>query len=84
MEKEYTLKISKYINNRLKELGIDSALTRDSDVTLEPADRVQKALSLYGSGSDVILLSNHINAGGGDGQSVTNKCITIKAKLVYK
>lgn len=66
LEKEYTLKISKYINNRLKELGIDSSLTRDSDITLEPADRVKKALSLYGSGSDVILLSNHINAGGGD------------------
>lgn len=64
LEKEYTLKISKYINNRLKELGIDSSLTRDGDVTLEPNDRVKKALSLYGSGSDVILLSNHINAGG--------------------
>ena len=33
----------------------------------------------FGNDSKVIILSNHINAGGGDGQSVTNKCITIKA-----
>lgn len=81
VEKELTLKIAQYLKKRFDELGIQSSLTRDSDITLNPTDRVEKVLSFYGNGDDVIVLSNHINAGGGEGQSVTNKCITIKAKL---
>ena len=42
-------------------------MTRTEDVTLNPTDRVKKVLSFYGDGKDVIVLSNHINAGGGDG-----------------
>lgn len=79
VEKDYTLKISQYMADRLTELGIDNALTRDSDITLDSTTRPKKAQSLFGTGNDVILVSNHINAGGGEGQSVTNKCITIKA-----
>ena len=45
-------------------------MTRTTDETLNPTDRVNKALSFYGNGSDVILLSNHINAGGGDGAEI--------------
>ena len=70
IEKDLTLKISKYIKKRFDELGITSSLTRDGDITLDPTDRVNKALSFYGKGSDVIILSNHINAGGGDGAEV--------------
>lgn len=81
VEKELTLKIAQYLKKRFDELGIQSSLTRDSDITLDPTDRVEKVLSFYGNGDDVIVLSNHINAGGGEGQSVTNKCITIKVKL---
>lgn len=65
--------------DRFKELGIPVTLTRDSDVTLDPTNRVNKILNAYGNNSDVIVISNHLNAGGGEGQSVTNKCITIKA-----
>ena len=70
VEKDLTLKISKYIKKRLDELGIESTLTRDDDITLNPTDRVNRALEIYGNGDDVILLSNHINAGGGDGAEV--------------
>ena len=70
VEKDLTLKISKYIKNRLDELGIESTLTRDEDITLNPTDRVNKVLSAFGNDSDVIVLSNHINAGGGDGAEV--------------
>ena len=52
--------------DRLNELGIENALTRDSDVTLNSTNRPKKAQSLFGSGSDVIMVSNHINAGGRD------------------
>ena len=63
-EKDYTLKISKYINDRLKDLGIDAALSREDDTTLGPNDRPKKIQSFYGNDSDVIVVSNHINAGG--------------------
>ncbi|MBE6159142.1 MAG: LysM peptidoglycan-binding domain-containing protein [Firmicutes bacterium] len=69
-EKDLTLKIAKYIKRRLDELGIESTLTRDSDITLNPSDRVNKILNTYGNGEDVIVLSNHINAGGGSGSEV--------------
>lgn len=70
VEKDYTLQISKYMADRLSDLGIENALTRDADVTLSSTDRPKKAQSLFGSGSDVILVSNHINAGGGDGAEI--------------
>lgn len=62
-EKEYTLEAALYVDKRLKEHGIDSGLTRDKDITLEPnartaAVRVSKAP--FG-------LSHHYNAGGGAG-----------------
>lgn len=71
-EKDYTLKISKYMYDRLNELGIPVTLTRDTDITLSPTDRVNKILSAYGDNPDVIVVSNHLNAGGGDGHCVTN------------
>ena len=70
VEKEKTLEISNYLHKRFDELGIPNEMTRTSDVTLSPSDRPQKAQSFYGNGSDVILLSNHVNAGGGDGAEV--------------
>ena len=71
-EKEYTLKITNYIHNRLDELGIPNKLSRDSDITLDANSRPQKIQSLYGNGNDVIVVSNHINAGGGDSHCVMN------------
>ncbi len=56
--------------DRLTELGIENALTRDSDVSLDSTTRPKTAQSLFGTGSDVILVSNHINAGGGDGAEI--------------
>lgn len=69
-EKEYTLKISEYIHNRLDDLGIENSMTRTTDETLSPDVRPGRAQSFYGKGNDVILVSNHINAGGGDGAEV--------------
>ena len=70
VEKDYTLLISQYMAERLTDLGIENALTRDSDVTLDSTTRPKTAQSLFGSGNDVILVSNHINAGGGDGAEI--------------
>lgn len=62
--------ISKYMYDRFKELGIPVAITRDSDTTLSPTDRVNTILSKFGNSSDVILISNHVNSGGGEGAEV--------------
>ncbi len=70
LEKDYTLLISKYIYDRLNELGIPVYLTRDKDITLNPNDRVKEVLKPFGNNSDVIVISNHLNAGGGDGTEV--------------
>lgn len=69
-EKDYTLKISKYIHNRLDEMGVPNKMTRTSDVTLTPSERPKKVQSFYGNGGDVIVVSNHINAGSGDGAEI--------------
>ena len=79
VEKDYTLLISKYMYDRLKELGIPVIITRDSDITLTPSERVNRVKNAFGNYKDVLVISNHINAGGGDSHCVTNKCITIKA-----
>lgn len=38
-------------------------------MTLTPTERVNKVLSTYGNNKDVFVISNHINAGGGDNPS---------------
>lgn len=71
-EKDYTLKISQYMADRLRDLGADVTLTRNIDETLSPTDRVNRVLNAYGDSKDVVVISNHINAGGGDSHCVTN------------
>ena len=70
LEKDFTLKISKYMYDRLKELGIPVSITRDTDITLTPTDRVDKILSFYGNNPNVLVISNHLNAGKGSGAEV--------------
>lgn len=70
LEKDYNLLISKYMYDRFKEIGIPVAITREEDVTLSPTDRVNSILSKFGNSSDVIVISNHVNSGGGEGAEV--------------
>ena len=70
IEKDLTLLISNYMYNRLKELGIPVSITRTEDITLSPTERVDNILSKYGNNSNVIVVSNHINAGGGEGAEI--------------
>lgn len=66
LEKEYNLLISKYMYDRFRELGVPVYLTRDSDITLNPSDRVKKVLSFFGNDPNVVVVSNHLNAGGAE------------------
>lgn len=68
IEKDLTLLISKEMERLFKEYGINTYMTRDSDETLMPNERVRRANNAFDD--DVILISNHINAGGGSGAEV--------------
>lgn len=70
VEKDLTLKISEELYNKLKSLGIPVYLTRSTDETLSPTERINRILNAFGNSKDVIVISNHINAGGGDGAEV--------------
>ena len=70
LEKDYNLLISKYMYDRFRELGVPVYLTRDSDVTLEPKNRTNRILSFFGNDPNAIVISNHLNAGGGTGAEV--------------
>ena len=50
----------------LKELGVSVTLTRDIDEVLISTNRVNKILSDYGNDQNVIVISNHLNAGGAE------------------
>ena len=70
IEKDYALKMSIYMAERFRELGIPVTLTRTTDETLSPDERVDRILKAYGNGENVIVISNHLNAGGGNGAEV--------------
>lgn len=70
IEKNLTLEISKYMYDLFRDAGVDVKMTRTSDETVSPTERVNRVLELFGNNSDVIVISNHINAGGGDGAEV--------------
>ena len=64
IEKDLTLDISQYMYDLLKDLGVNVKMTRVSDETLSPTERVNRILEAFGNNKDVIVVSNHINAGG--------------------
>ena len=70
IEKNLTLEISRYMYDRFKELGIPVYITRTTDETISPTERVNRILNAFGNNKNVIVVSNHINAGGGDGAEV--------------
>ena len=69
-EKDFTLRAANYMYNRFKELGVPVAITRDTDETLSRAERLNTMRNTFGNDSKVLVLSNHINAGGGEGAEV--------------
>ncbi len=63
-EKDFNLEVSKYMFDRLNELGVPTTITRTNDIDLDANTRIEKALQAYGNSDDVIIISNHLNAGG--------------------
>lgn len=69
-EKDLNLKAAQYMKKRLQELNIPVTLIRNEDETLEREERINRILKAYGNDPNVILISNHINAGGGEGAEI--------------
>ena len=65
VEKDFNLMISKYINNRLNELGIQSIMTRDSDKSLSDEERASIINSYNG-----IAISNRLTTGEENGVEI--------------
>lgn len=61
-EKDLTLQISEYMYERFKEMGIPVYLTRETDETVSPTERVNRILNAFGNRDDVVVISNHINS----------------------
>ena len=70
VEKDYNLLISEHIFNRLKSLGADVKIIRTTDEYISEDDRANKILNAYGNSPDVLVISNHLNAGGSSGAEV--------------
>ena len=69
-EKDLTLRVSKYIYNRLQELGVPALLTRTEDEYLPKEKRIDRIKTITNNNPDFILISNHMNAGSGEGAEV--------------
>ena len=70
IEKNMTLAISRIMYDELKRLGIPVYITRETDETLSPTQRINRIKNAFGSDDNVIVISNHINAGGAEGAEV--------------
>lgn len=69
-EKDLNLQAANYMYKRLTDLGIPAYITRTDDTSLSRQDRINNSLNAFGRDKDVILVSNHINAGGGEGAEI--------------
>ena len=58
-------------------------MSRTTDETLDSNSRPERIQSFYGNGEDVIVVSNHINAGGGEGSCGKLTFFEIKKRFIY-
>ena len=70
LEKDLNLRAARYMYKRLQELNIPSVIIRDTDETLPKNERIKRVLEAYNNQPNTILISNHINAGGGEGAEI--------------
>ena len=70
VEKDFNLLISKYINDRLNELGIISYLSRDDDSSLNINERIDKINNYKSNDSKNIVISNRLNYGDENGVEI--------------
>ena len=61
LEKDVSLLVSKYIKNRLDELGIDNIITRDDDINISLDSRIDLINNSIGLGDNTIIITNGLS-----------------------
>lgn len=60
-EKNITLDISNYIKRRLENLGINTIMTRNDDITISPNERINKIKNTFGDREGIVVISPGLN-----------------------
>ena len=69
-EKEFTLEAANYMTRRLQELGIPVVSIKTTDEDISRTERLRRANEAFDGDPNTILISNHINSGGGEGAEI--------------
>ena len=69
-EKEFTLEAANYMTRRLQELGIPVVSIKTTDEDISRTERLCRANEAFNGDPNAILISNHINSGGGEGAEI--------------
>ena len=69
-EKDLTLKAANYMTRRLQELGIPVVSIKTTDEDISRTERLRRANEAFNGNPNAILISNHINSGGGEGAEI--------------
>lgn len=69
-EKDFNLEAANYMTKRLEELGIPVVSIKDTDENISRSERLRRANEAFNGDPNAILISNHINSGGGEGAEV--------------
>ena len=70
IEKNFNLNISRLIYNKLKDLGIDTYLLRDSDTTIDLQERLNLINRLKKTDEENILITNALSSGNSSGAEI--------------
>lgn len=70
VEKDFTFTISKYINERLNNIGIENFLVDENNAGLTDEEKVNVIKDTYGNGNNIIVISNRLNKGGKNGAEI--------------
>ncbi len=69
-EKDFTLQAANYMTKRLQELGIPVVAIKTTDEDISRTERLRRANEAFNGDPNAILISNHINSGGGEGAEI--------------
>lgn len=69
-EKDFTLEAANYMTKRLQELGIPVVAIKTTDEDISRTERLRRANTAFNGDPNAILISNHMNSGGGEGAEI--------------
>ncbi len=69
-EKDFTLEAANYMTKRLQELGFPVVAIKTTDEDISRTERLRRANEAFNGDPNAILISNHINSGGGEGAEI--------------